>query len=45
MNNVRRKLGGTMIEYQDEHPAIRASYERECARHGVKVNMRSVDVD
>lgn len=43
MNNVSRILGGTMIEYEDENSAIRAPYERECARHGVKVNMRPVE--
>jgi hypothetical protein len=32
MNNVSRKLGGTMIEYEDENPEIRAQYERECAQ-------------
>ena len=45
MNNVSRKLGGTMIEYEDENPAIRAQYERECARNGVQVNMRPVEAD
>ena len=45
MNNVSRKLGGTMIEYEDENPAIRALYERACARHGVTVNMRPVESD
>ena len=43
--NVSRKLGGTMIEYEDEDRAIRALYERECARHGVKVNMRPVETN
>jgi hypothetical protein len=45
MNNVSRKLGGTMIEYEDENPKIRALYERECARQGVKVNTRPVEGD
>jgi quercetin dioxygenase-like cupin family protein len=45
MNNVSRKLGGTMIEYEDESPQIRALYERECSRHGVPVNMRAVPTD
>jgi gentisate 1,2-dioxygenase len=45
MNNVNRKLGGTMIEYEDENPEIRAQYERECARNGVQVNMRPVEAD
>jgi hypothetical protein len=45
MNNVSRKISGTMIEYEDENPAIRALYERECKRHGVKVNMRPVETD
>ena len=45
MNNVSRKLGGTMIEYEDENPEIRAQYERECARNGVQVNMRDVPAD
>lgn len=40
MNDVSRKLGGIMIEYEDENPAIRTLYEPECAGHGVKVNMR-----
>jgi len=35
-----RKLGGIMIEYEDENPAIRTLYEPECAGHGVQVNMR-----
>ena len=30
---------------QDENPAIRAQYERECARNGVQVNMRPVEAD
>jgi hypothetical protein len=33
------QAGGTMIEYQDENPEIRAQYERECARNGVQVNI------
>ncbi|MBI4523964.1 MAG: ethanolamine ammonia lyase-activating protein [Deltaproteobacteria bacterium] len=45
MNNVSRKLGGTLIEYEDEDPSIRALYERECARNGVRVNMREVPSD
>jgi quercetin dioxygenase-like cupin family protein len=45
MNNVSRKMGGTMIEYDDENPAIRALYERECGRNGVPVNMRDVPTD
>ncbi len=45
MNNVSRKLGGTLIEYEDEDPSIRALYERECARHGVRVHMREVPSD
>ena len=45
MNNVSRKPGGTMIEYQDENPEIRTQYERECARNGVQVNMRDVPPD
>jgi hypothetical protein len=45
MNNVSRKLGGTMIEYEDENPEIREQYERECARNGVLVNMRPVEAD
>ena len=40
MNDVSRKLGGIMIEYEDENPAIRTLYEPECAGHGVQVNMR-----
>ena len=39
MNNVSRKLGSTLIEYQDENPEIRTQYERECARNGVQVNI------
>ncbi len=45
MNNVSRKLGSTLIEYQDENPEIRAPHERECARNGVQVNMRDVPPD
>jgi hypothetical protein len=45
MNNVSRKLGGTMIEYEDENPEIPAQYERECARNGVQVSMRDVPAD
>lgn len=45
MNNVSQRQGGTLIEYADEKPAIRALYERECARNGVKVNMRPVEAD
>ena len=40
MNDVSRKLGDIMIEYEDENPAIRTLYEPECAGHGVQVNMR-----
>jgi quercetin dioxygenase-like cupin family protein len=45
MNNVSRKMGGTLIEYEDENPEIRALYERECSRNGVRVNMREVETD
>ena len=45
MNNVSRKLGGTMTEYEDENPEIRTQYERECARNGVQVNMGDVPPD
>jgi len=45
MNNVSRKLGSTLIEYQDENPEIRTQYERECARNGVQVNMGDVPPD
>jgi hypothetical protein len=45
VNNVSRKLGGTMIEYEDEDPEIRALYERECARNGFEFRMREVPAD
>ena len=45
MNNISQKLGGSLIEYADENPEIRALYQRECARNGVKVNMRPVEGD
>jgi quercetin dioxygenase-like cupin family protein len=45
MNNVSQRQGGTLIEYADENPDIRALYERECARNGVTVNMRPVEAD
>ncbi len=31
--------GGTMIEYEDEDPAIRELFEQECAKNGVQVQM------
>jgi hypothetical protein len=45
MNNVSRKLGSTLIEYQAENPEIRTQYERERARNGVQVSMRDVPAD
>lgn len=45
MNNVSQKLGGSLIDYADENPEIRALYERECARNGVAVNMRPTEAD
>ena len=39
MNNVSLKDGGNQIEFEDEDPAIRELYEKECARQGVQVNM------
>ena len=31
--------GGTMIDYEDEDPAIRELFEQECAKNGVQVRM------
>ena len=39
MNNVSLKDGGNQIEFEDEGPAIRALFEKECTRNGVQVNM------
>jgi hypothetical protein len=39
MNNVSLKDGGNQIEFEDEDPAIRALYDKECARQGAQVNM------
>jgi hypothetical protein len=39
MNNVSLKDGGNQIEFEDEDPAIRALFEKECARNGVQANM------
>jgi len=33
------KKGGTLIEYGDEDPAIRATYETELAKHGIAPDM------
>jgi hypothetical protein len=33
------KQGGTLIEYEDEDPAIRATYEQELAAKGIVPNM------
>jgi mannose-6-phosphate isomerase-like protein (cupin superfamily) len=34
--------GGTMIEYEDEDPAIRRMFEADCNKHGVAVQMPAV---
>jgi hypothetical protein len=31
--------GGTLIEYEDEDPAIRTSYENQLARKGITLDM------
>ena len=36
------KQGGTLIEYEDEDPAIRATYEQELAARGIAPNMNFV---
>jgi hypothetical protein len=33
------KQGGTLIEYSDEDPAIRATYEKELSAKGIAPNM------
>jgi hypothetical protein len=33
------KQGGTLIEYEDEDPAIRRTYEAELARKGIVPDM------
>jgi hypothetical protein len=33
------KQGGTLIEYEDEDPAIRATYETELGKKGIAPDM------
>jgi len=34
--------GGTLIEYEDEDPRVRADFEAELAKKGIKCTMPSV---
>lgn len=36
---VSTRLGGTLIEYEDEDPEIRRLFAAECAKNGVEVSM------
>ena len=36
------KLGGDQIEYEDEEPRVRATFEAELAKRGVVSQMRDV---
>lgn len=42
MSGGNEDTGGDQIEYEDEDPEIRATYERELARRGVQIQMPPV---
>ncbi len=39
LSSVSTKLGGRQIEFKDEEPWIRKTYEEELAKAGLKINM------
>jgi hypothetical protein len=39
---ISRRLGGTQIDYADEHPLVRRLFAEALARHGVAPRMDEV---
>ena len=39
LNTISFKQGGNMVDYPDEDPAVRAMFEEDLKKHGVKMSM------